>query len=183
MSAPVTVHQHERELQRLLELYERERPQSVLEIGVAQGGTLWHWLTRARDDVPVTIVCVDDFATFEDNRTLFSLWTPPNVTLHVIEGQSGSAHTAAHVFDICESYDWVFIDGDHSFEAVLLDWTIYGARANTVVFHDIVSDPIFHPEIKVRRLWDELREQYETLEIVDDASAAWGGFGVLWTQS
>lgn len=180
IDAPVPLMQREREFAQLLELYREEQPTSVLEIGVAHGGSLFHWLNDARDDVPVTIVAVDDFATFEDNRALFPLWAPPNVTLHVIEGRSYGAQTTERVREIEQHFDWVFVDADHSYETVLADWLIYGRHARTCALHDIVSDARVHPEIEVDTLWAELRRKYETREIVDDAHAAWGGIGVVW---
>lgn len=181
VAAPVELHQREREFVELLDLYRSEQPTSVLEIGVAQGGTLYHWLTQARDDVSVDVVAVDTFAEHEDNRALFPLWTPPNVRLHVIEGRSGDASTIARVREISDSFAWVFIDADHRYDAAKGDWLAYGVSAHTVVFHDIYRDVCFHPEIEVGRLWDELCEEYEWMEIVDpDAPKAWGGFGVLW---
>ena len=44
---PVPIFQWEREFEVLLELYRRETPAAVLEIGTYHGGTLFHWLRNA----------------------------------------------------------------------------------------------------------------------------------------
>ena len=41
---PVPIFQWEKEFEVLLELYRRETPERVLEIGTYHGGTLFHWL-------------------------------------------------------------------------------------------------------------------------------------------
>lgn len=57
-------------------------------------------------------------------------------------------------------YDFVFIDGDHSYYAVLSDWMMYGTLGKYVGFHDI------HLPHGPSQLWKEIKAaQYETQEI------------------
>ena|SRR5258708_4366668 len=61
-------------------------------------------------------------------------------------------------------YDFVFIDGDHDYDGVLLDWQWYGPLGKKVAFHDIAA-----PELGVRQLWDEIKKQgHRTEEIGGD---------------
>lgn len=57
-------------------------------------------------------------------------------------------------------YDFVFIDGDHGYYAVLMDWMMYGPLGKWVGFHDI-----HHPH-GPSQLWQEIKAaKYVTEEI------------------
>ena len=58
-------------------------------------------------------------------------------------------------------YDFVFIDGDHSYDGVKADWLNYGPMAPLVGFHDIAYQPR-----EVKRLWAEIKATHDTEEIV-----------------
>lgn len=49
-------------------------------------------------------------------------------------------------------YDFVFIDGDHTYHGVKADWEAYGPLGSVVAFHDIA-----HPDCGVKRLWNEIK--------------------------
>lgn len=58
-------------------------------------------------------------------------------------------------------YDFVFIDGDHAYYAVLSDWMMYGTLGKKVAFHDI-----HYPFGGPKQLWQEIKAaQYVTEEI------------------
>lgn len=101
------------------------------------------------------------------------------------------------------SFDFIFIDGDHSYEVAKSDWQKYKrflAKDGLVAFHDIVySEENRRHRIEVDILWSELRNQYtETYEFLsterddrypkdndfhrllqDVPYGVWGGIGVL----
>lgn len=55
-------------------------------------------------------------------------------------------------------YDVVFIDGDHSYQGVKLDWQYYGSMGKTVIFHDIRKpQPPENMSLEVWKFWDELK--------------------------
>jgi predicted O-methyltransferase YrrM len=176
---PTLIFQWAEEFEQCLELYRRQAPLCVLEIGTYYGGTLYHWLQNAEPGS--LIVTVDSYATGIDNRHLYAEWTPPDVRLVVIDADSGLLETARQVAQF-GPFDWIFIDGGHYYGEVRRDWTLYGpmrAPGGLVLFHDILPPSPQHPEIEVSYLWRELRQTHVTQEIVADRQASWGGIGVV----
>jgi cephalosporin hydroxylase len=175
-AAPVQIFQHEAEFSELLDLYRERNPLNVLEIGSYHGGTLYHWLQNA--PAGALVVSVDTY-TAADNRNLYEDWVPRGIRLEVIQGDSHDPAIVAQVRKL-GPYDWVFIDADHYYDAVLQDWQNYGPMSTDVVcFHDILDDRKHHPEIEVARLWGEIKQDHETREIVSDREAWWGGIGCV----
>ena len=171
MPSVVPCLQREAEFTELLELYRERHPMRVLEIGTYHGGTLYHWLQNAQPGA--LVVSVDSYATEVDNRHLYREWTPEDVSLHIVEGNTHAPSTLAEVREYSDSYEWVFIDAGHLYEEVRADWLTYGLLSDGVVcFHDIL-----YPH--VARLWAEIQAEYETLEIISDPTTEWHGIGVV----
>lgn len=180
--APVPIFQWAAEFEVLLDMYRERQPRRVLEIGTYHGGTLYHWLQNAVEDA--VVVSVDSYKAGVDNRRLYRSWLPSeNVGLEVIEGNSRDPAVVTHVHAY-GPYDWVFIDGGHFYHEVLADWELYGLTAGQgalVALHDILPPTVEHPEIEVARLWEDIKASgYETVEIVADPGADWGGIGVVY---
>jgi hypothetical protein len=78
------------------------------------------------------------------------------------------------------SYDFVFIDADHSYESVKGDFELVRPLAKGYVgFHDIV-DSLFHRQLNchVFRLWQDLKQMYPSVEKITNPH--WGGIGVIY---
>jgi predicted O-methyltransferase YrrM len=175
---PVPIFQWEQEFTQLLDVYRELAPRRVLEVGSYFGGSLFHWLQNAPEGS--TVVSVDSYAVGVDNRHLYHDWVPDGVSLQVIAGKSAAESTVTQA-KAWAPYDFIFIDAGHYYTEVRADWDAYlplAQKGAVVAFHDILTHSE-HPEIEVGRLWAEVKEDFETEEIVANPDAAWGGIGVV----
>jgi predicted O-methyltransferase YrrM len=123
---------------------------------------------------------VDIYHPTYDNRKEFPSWENGQCTIEAIQGNS---HDQAIVEKVREHgpFDWLFIDADHHYEAVLKDWDNYMpmvAPGGIVAFHDIV--PHGQPDVQVSRLWSEIqRDQWRTVTIMEDAKSTTCGIGIV----
>lgn len=176
------------EIARLLEIVGELRPRAVLEIGTAGGGTLFLF-TRVADP-NAKIVSIDlPGGPFGGG---YPKWKVPLYKSFAREGQriyllrrdSHDPRTLEKVKEILggEKVDFLFIDGDHTYEGVKKDFEMYSPlvrKGGIIAFHDICPHP---PETKceVSRFWNEVKRRYRYLEIVEDWNQKWAGIGVLY---
>jgi len=141
------------EVLELAEIVADLRPRRVLEIGTARGGILFIWCRLASDDS--TIVSVDlPGGPFGGGypmwRTvLYKYFKKPRQKLHLIRGDSHDPRTLEKVKKILGGgeLDFLFIDGDHTYEGVRRDFEMYSPlvrRGGVVAFHDIAPHDRVH---------------------------------------
>jgi predicted O-methyltransferase YrrM len=186
MPAPVQCAQIQWEFQTLLALYRARAPKRVLEIGTFCGGSLYHFLQASQPGTTVVTVDSLEDTDITDNRELFPGWCPEGVECVPIVGDSHAPETLAQASEHAP-YDFVFIDGLHTYAAVSQDWKDYGALTNPgsiIGFHDIclVRDyPATNETAGVRRLWREIQESGRvTQEIVCSPGQTEYGIGVVY---
>lgn len=78
--------------------------------------------------------------------------------------------------------DFLFIDGDHTYEGVKKDFAMYSPlvrEGGIIAFHDIVLGPSENVG-GVRKFWDEIKKGYEYIEIVKDWKQGGYGIGVIY---
>jgi cephalosporin hydroxylase len=169
--------QNQQEFDALLNIYKQLKPKKVLEIGVKFGGTLRRWIDYAPEDA--TIVAVDDCRQVDYSLTNQSYAEIKKKNLIFIKGDSHSDNVI-NLVNHHGPYDFVFIDGDHTYDGVNKDWENYGG-ASVVAFHDIV------PHMKEEddgpsELWEQLKEilpKNMMKEFVADWYGGFGGIGVI----
>jgi predicted O-methyltransferase YrrM len=108
----------------------------------------------------------------------------PRQTIELIRADSHlpASLTAVRAALGGEPLDFLFIDGDHSYEGVRRDVAEYGALlrpGGLMALHDI------HPHSKgwggeVPRLWHELRATHRTEELIADRGQDGFGIGLVW---
>lgn len=166
-------------------------PTRVLEIGTARGGTLYLWTQAATADA--TIISIDlpegEFGgAYSICRIPFyEAFSQPEQTLHLIRGDSHEARTIEKVGILFDNHpiDFAFIDGDHSYEGVKADFLNYGPlirKGGIIGFHDILPRPDL-PEIQVDRFWKEVKNKYNSKEIIGpDKSGRKIGIGLIFVE-
>jgi predicted O-methyltransferase YrrM len=91
-----------------------------------------------------------------------------------------------------QSVDFLFIDGDHSYNGVKADFDLYAPlvrRGGMIALHDIVADhrTRFGRDTgcyagEVYRYWAELKARYRTDELIQDPEQDGFGIGVVYVD-
>lgn len=164
------------DLMLLFDLLGGFRPSKVLEIGTWKGYSAVTW-GKAFDPEEITTIGNDKSV---GNAEIADEWDQGGVEclfIH-INKDSHDPEVANSIKD--HSYGFIFIDGDHSYEGVKKDWELYKDKitpGGVFVFHDVVYTAP-DPEVNVKRLWEEIRDDYHWVEIRSKDST---GMGVLFT--
>jgi predicted O-methyltransferase YrrM len=176
--------QVEEELVKLVEDVKRLRPATVLEIGTSMGGTLYLWTRLAQPDA--LIISVDlpggKFGGgYSSLRTpLYERFSREQQQLHLLRASSHDESTIAEVRRLLggRSVDFLFIDGDHTYEGVKQDWEMYSPLVRPgglVAFHDIAGN---YDDTQVKSLWDAIKTKYVHREYMTHPRGFYG-IGVL----
>jgi predicted O-methyltransferase YrrM len=176
--------QNRAELQRFMMRASQIKPQTVLEIGTARGGTLFLLSIIAAPNAELISIDLPaglyggGYPAWKGN--LYRRLMGEGQRLRLIRGNSHDPRTLEKVQKLLAGrpVDLLFIDGDHSYDGAKCDFLQYRAMVRPgglIAFHDILENKSA-PEITVAPLWKEISRAYETEEIVD--SYAQGEFGI-----
>jgi len=165
------------ELGEFLKFVQTKQPRTILEIGTARGGTLYG-LSQLADpsamlvsiDLPGGANCGGQTQT---ERSVFATFGPPTQQFRFIPADSRLSTTKETLRCLLGSrtLDLLFIDGDHSYDAVRSDFETYREFLSvdgTVVLHDICMFPEhWGPRGEVGIFWDELTRTYNCHSIIN----------------
>jgi cephalosporin hydroxylase len=173
------------ELRKLTEEVEEIDPDIIVEIGTAEGGTFYLWSRYFSPDQLISIDLpggIHGGGYSPQKMKFFSSFSQSNMAF--IRANSHDPSVRHKVGEITEEekVDFLLIDGDHRYEGVKKDWELYKdivRSGGIVAFHDIVEHP-YHPDCEVNRLWKEIKEKYETQEIISEPDQNWGGIGIVY---
>jgi predicted O-methyltransferase YrrM len=172
------------ELVPLLEEVRTLNPHAVLEIGTHRGGTLYLWTRLARPDA--ILVSIDlpggkfggGYSPFR--IPIYRRFARASQKLYLLRADSHASRTLAETKRLLagQPIDFLFIDGDHSYEGVKKDWEMYSplvSPGGLVVFHDVAGN---YGETQVKAFWDRLKANYSYKEYIAQPGRQYG-IGVL----
>ena len=148
----------------LLNIISDLKPVRLLEIGTASGGTLFMFTRVASNNATIVSVDLPGGAFgggYPPGRIpLYSAFALPNQNLNLIRADSHSAETFELVKQSFgnEPIDFIFIDGDHTYEGVRSDFEMYKKLirgGGYIAFHDTEYAE------GVSQFWSEIKNRYE----------------------
>ncbi|HUQ38263.1 MAG TPA: class I SAM-dependent methyltransferase [Aestuariivirga sp.] len=170
--------QSREELVPLLSLLKGLRPRTVMEIGTANGGTLF---MMTRICAPEAMILSLDLpggpfggGYTEDRVPLYEAFALPGQTVRLIRADSHNAESLVKVRQLLDhrTVDFLFIDGDHTYEGVRRDFEMYAPLVSPggfIAFHDIVYAE------GVQKFWAEVAPTYlSAREFVASAEPIFG---------
>jgi predicted O-methyltransferase YrrM len=169
--------QNKDEFIELLKIFKELNPKYILEIGTANGGSLFCFCKLAQDDA--TIISIDlpegplGGGYPEWRIPIYQAFAKENQNLFLLKKDSHKDETLLEVKKILEGnqLDFLFIDGDHSYEGVKKDFELYSTlvrKGGLIVFHDIVNNDPTRVDIEVPKFWSEIKNKYKFKEIIKD---------------
>jgi predicted O-methyltransferase YrrM len=181
--------QVESEFRQMIRLAAHVRARRVVEIGTANGATLFALTRVAADDAVVVSVDLPGglfgggYPAWK--KTIYSRFARPAQRVHLLRANSHEEQTFERVRQLTGSgsVDILFIDGDHTYEGVRADFLRYRELVRPgglIFFHDIIKNT-FDPGVQVDRFWRELvaRKWLDGCkEFVQDHQQGLAGIGV-----
>lgn len=177
---------------------------NILEIGTKFGGTfhIWNSLNGLGKNISIDMsdgglhggISEEDM----DKRDLWFCERFPNC--HFVRGDSHDSQTSAKLCEILFNKNWndidvwtddykkldfLFIDGDHSYEGVKKDFLNFEPLCkpkSIIAFHDIIISEHHHSRnVFVGEFWNEVKNdsRFDSVEIIADINQTWAGIGIL----
>lgn len=178
------------EFMALLECVEVLSPKIVVEIGVGRGGSSWAFSKLKGLE---KLIAIDlpggnwGGEAHESQKQAFQyIANHTKAEVSLISGSSQSAECFDNLKKVLrgKEIDFLFIDGDHSYEGVKTDFLTYSPLVRSkglIGFHDICEHA---PETgcDVKRFWDEIKASGIPDERFSEFIAepvSWGGIGLV----
>ena len=175
----------------LLNIFKEHNPKYILEIGTANGGTLFSFCKLARENAIIISIDLPEglygggYPKWK--IPIYQSFKKPNQKLYLLREDSHQQETLEKVKEILNGnqLDFLFIDGDHSYEGVKKDFEMYSSlvrKEGIIAFHDIVKHPA-ETKCEVEKLWNEIKNKFAFQELIQDRKQNWAGIGVIFNKN
>jgi predicted O-methyltransferase YrrM len=191
--------QIEEEYRALARVVAERRPRTILEIGTADGGTLFAHARLAAEDALIISIDLPEgpFGGGYPHWRIpfYESFARPHQRLKLIRGDSHAAETAERLEKILDgrTVDYAFIDGDHTYDGVRQDFNLcrrLAAADGVIALHDIAEHPnsqytsteaaAHHADWAVHDFWCEISPLHDTDEFIADRGQEGYGIGVIY---
>ncbi len=172
----------------LLKIFQKQKPKYIMEIGTANGGTLFCYLKLAPNNS--TIISVDlpegNFGGGypEWKKPIYQTFKKENQRLHLLREDSHKQVTLEKVKQILgnNQLDFLFIDGDHSYEGIKRDFEMYSPlvkKGGIIAFHDVAPKGEAEFTGGVKYFWKKIKDNFDSRELIKDLEQTGYGIGVI----
>ncbi len=156
-----------------LHILKTRKIETMLEIGTDRGGSLFLFSRIASPGARIISLNMPfsrlNGVAMRERYKLYRSFATKSQTIDIIEGDSHHIGMLEKVklASNGKKFDFLFIDGDHSYEGVKRDYEMYSGlvrKGGIIGFHDIIKweEKRTNP---VRKLWEEVRGGYKNEEI------------------
>lgn len=161
------------DLKILLPIVARIEPKHILEIGTWKGYSAETWIKAFE---PLNFITIEKDEMSKDSIQIPNLHGKYS---YLWNSNSHDIEVWEKIRNSMSSIDFLFIDGDHSYNGVRDDFGMYMPLVRDggiVVFHD----SLYHADKteEVDMYWREIREKYPYVEIKVGKNST--GIGVIW---
>ena len=177
------------EIEILLSKVSDIKAEAMLEIGTFNGGTLYLFariINSTSEIISLDMPGGKFGGGYEKFKIpFFTNFARGNQKIYLIRANSHLPSSLQKVENILKGkeIDFLFIDGDHSYNGVKKDFEMYSPlvrKGGLIVFHDICNHPA-GTECDVSSFWNEIKHSYKHQEIIKDSSQNWAGIGLIYT--
>jgi len=178
------------EIEALTTEIEKIKPKYALEIGTANGGTLF---LLCRLSVPKARIMSVDLPEGKFGGG-YPEWKTSLYKNFALSGQQlqlkrADSHQQTSLNEVKSFFgdnqlDYLFIDGDHTYEGVKQDYMMYSPlvrQGGLIVFHDIVKHT--GSSCQVDKFWHEVKMGKSHKEFVNDWDQGKFGIGIIENQT
>jgi predicted O-methyltransferase YrrM len=171
----------------LLNELEKNPPRLILEIGTATGGTLFMLSQIATDDAEIFSIDLPlgpyGAGYFKYKISLFKAFTKNQQKINLLRTDSHRTETVDQIKEMLNGrhLDFLFIDGDHTYEGVKNDFELYSSLVRPqgiIAFHDIVKNN-FDSSFGVHKFWQEIKIKYQHQEFISPLNHGCAGIGMI----
>jgi len=189
----IAMSQKRSEIRNLAEAVKALNTKVIVEIGTRKGGTLFTWCRFTEAQLIISIdlpggIHGGGYPREKQELYKFFLSDYINRKMFLIQEDSHENSTLQQLekFLNGKEIDFLFIDGDHTYQGVKMDFEMYSPlvrKGGIIAFHDIIHNTTTHEDaetIEVPIFWNEIKREYKFKEFIESPQQGNMGIGILY---